>query len=56
MLASYLINCNCNPFLEGLTWFIKKSKQFNQSDIDCDTEAWMLRLSVNGPIAGDSQS
>ena len=32
MLASYLINWDYNPFLEQPAWFIKKSKQFNQSD------------------------
>ena len=32
-LASYLINWDCIAFLEWLTWFIKKTMQFNQSDI-----------------------
>ena len=41
-----LINWSCNQFLERLTWFIKKSKQFNQSDITALT----LRLSVYDPL------
>ena len=46
MLALYLINWDCNPFLNWLAWYIKKSKQFNQSDIAVLT----LTLSVNGPF------
>ena len=49
-LASYLINCGSSPFLEWLTWFIKKSKQFNDSDITNDIAALMLTFSVNGPL------
>ena len=30
--VSYLIDWACNPFLEQLAMFIKKSKQFNQSN------------------------
>ena len=33
-----------------MTWFIKKSKQFNQSDTARDIAALMLMLSVNGPV------
>ena len=50
MLASYLINWGCNPYLEWLVWFIKKSKYFNQSAITSDTAALTLTLSVNGPL------
>ena len=49
-LASYLINCGCNPYLERLTWFIKKSKQFNHCDITSDITALTLMLSVNGSL------
>ena len=35
-LASYLINCSCNLFVEWLAWFIRKSKQFNQRNITSD--------------------
>ena len=55
MLASYLINWGCNPFLERLAWFIKKSKQFNQSDIASDIAAVMLTLSVNLPLPGEGR-
>ena len=38
------------PSLERLTQFIiKKSKQFNQSDIDSDFAALTLTFSVTGP-------
>ena len=33
MLALYRINWGCDWFLEWLAWFIRKSKQFNKSDI-----------------------
>ena len=46
---SYLINWGCNPFLERLTWFIKKPEQFSQSNITTDIAAWTLTLSVNWP-------
>ena len=37
----------CNIFLEGLAWFIEKSKQFKQSKIPNDIAALTLTLSVN---------
>ena len=49
-LASYLINRGCNPFLVQLTWFIKKSKHFDQIDIASDIAALTPALSVNGPL------
>ena len=45
--ALYLINWDCTPFFERLAWFIKKSKEFNQTDIASDITALMLALSVN---------
>ena len=50
MFMSYLINWGFNPFLERLPWFIKKSKQFNQSDIASKIAALTLTISVNGPL------
>ena len=45
------------PILEWLTWFIiKKSKQFNHSDIASDIAALTLTLSVNGPLSSRSGS
>ena len=41
----------CNPFLDWLVWFIKKSKQFNQSHIVSDIVALTLTLSVNGSLS-----
>ena len=46
MPASCLISWRCNPFLEPLPWFIKKSKQFNQSNITSDLAVLTLMLSV----------
>ena len=46
-LASYLINLGCKPILEWLTWFIKKSKQFNQSDATNNIAT--LTLSLRDP-------
>ena len=47
MLALYLINWGCNPFLGDS---LKKSKQFNQSDITSGIAALTVMLSVNGPL------
>ena len=47
--TSSLINWGWNPFLESLAWFVKKSKQLNQSYMASDTTALILTLSVNGP-------
>ena len=49
MLAAYLINWGCNPFSKRLTGFIKKSKEFNLSDIGSDITGLTLTLSINGP-------
>ena len=43
MLGSYLIN----PILEQLTWFIKKSKQFNQSGIVALTLTLKCKRALN---------
>ena len=50
MLAAYVINWGRNPFLKRCTWFIKKSKQFNQSDIISDISALTLTLTLNKPL------
>ena len=50
MLASYLIDWSCNPFLEWLAWFIKKSKKFNHSNITSDITALMQTLSLSEPL------
>ena len=47
MLALYLINWGCNALLNDS---LKKSKQFNQSDITSDIAALTVTLSVNGPL------
>ena len=47
MLALYLINWGCNPFLSDS---LKKSKQFNQSDITSGIAALTVMLSVDGPL------
>ena len=47
-LPSYLTNWGCNPFLEQLASFIKKSKHYIQFVISSDIGA--LTLSVNGPL------
>ena len=49
-LALYVISWCCNPLLVQLTWFIKKSKQFNRSYIASDIAALMPVPSVNGPL------
>ena len=46
---SYLINWSGNPFLKWLAWFIKNSKQFNQSYITSDIAALALTLTVSEP-------
>ena len=38
------------PILEQLTWFIKKSKQFNQNNITGDMTALTLTLNIDGPL------
>ena len=38
------------PILEQLTWFIKKSKQFNQNNITGDMIALAPTLNINGPL------
>ena len=38
------------PFLERLAWYIKKSKQLNQSNISSDIAALTLTFSVNRPL------
>ena len=43
-LASHLIHWGCSPVLEQFTWFIKKSKQFNQRDIARNVAALTLML------------
>ena len=48
ILASYLMNIGCTLFLEWLAWFIKKSKQFNQSKIPNVKAPLTLTFSVNG--------
>ena len=48
MLASHLINSGYNPLLEQLDGFIKKYKQFIQSDITTDIVALTLILSTEG--------
>ena len=48
MLASHLINSGYNPLLEQLAGFIKKYKQFIQSDITSDIVALTLILSTEG--------
>ena len=53
--ASYLIKSGYNTFLERLAWFIRKSKQFNVSDITSDITVMTLTPSVNGPLM-ESQS
>ena len=53
MIASCLINWGCNPVLERIAWFIKKSKQFNQSDIASDIAALTLMFNVNEPLNFD---
>ena len=50
MLVSYLINWCYNTYLEQLLWFIKKSKQFNHSNITSNISALILTLSVNGSL------
>ena len=47
MLGSYLINWGYNPILEQLTWFIKKSKQFNQSGIVALTLTLTCKRALN---------
>ena len=47
MLGSYLINRGYNPILEQLTWFIKKSKQFNQSGIVALTLTLKCKWALN---------
>ena len=46
MLASYLIK----QFLVQLTWFIMKSKEFNQRNIASDIAALTGKLRANGPL------
>ena len=48
--SAYLINWDLNPFLEPPAWFIKKCKQFNQSEITSDIGALTMTLSVNSPL------
>ena len=48
MLASHLINSGYNLLLEQLAGFIKKYKQFIQSDITSDIVALTLILSTEG--------
>ena len=48
-LASYLINWDCNLFLDWLAWLMKKTRQINQSYIATDMAALMVTLSVMGP-------
>ena len=53
--TSYLINLGCNPFLEWLAWFIKKSKQFKHSEFANIAKLRPL-LIINGPeqyVTGD---
>ena len=38
--TSYLINWGWNPFSESLAWFVKKSKQLNQSYMASDITAF----------------
>ena len=45
-----LVNRGCNPFLERLASFIKKSKQYNWSNTTSDNETLMLILCINGPL------
>ena len=39
---------SCNKFLEGLAWFTKKSKEFNQYDFASHLTQLTLTLSVDG--------
>ena len=48
-LASCLINWGFNPFSEQLAKLIKKSKQLNLSNSECDIAALKLVFSVNAP-------
>ena len=50
MLVLYLISWGCNPFLELLTCFIKKSKHFNQNSIASNITTLTLMLSLNWPL------
>ena len=46
---------SCKPFLELLTWFIKKSKDLNLNDIASDIAALTLRLGVYGSLSSQSR-
>ena len=50
MIASFLINWGCNPFLEWVAWFINKSMQLIQNNIASDIAALTLTLSVKGSL------
>ena len=47
MLALYLINWGCNPFLEQLAWFMTKFMPFKDCDFISDMAALTLTLNVN---------